>query len=129
MNDSFEFGDIELADAWDADPTIDPMQVAMRLYELRRAVELLAGRDAGEWEDLSRRDRDDGLAIGVIVVDYVVAHEPDNPARAAEKIHNARRHLDGGDIPEWADLTADERQIGIELMTLILLWLQTEGPR
>lgn len=119
-----DFGDIELADVWDIEPTIAPEQVAMRLHVLRRAVEQLAGHDLEPFEDLSVRDRDHALRLGSIIADWVVVHEPDNPARLAEFLHDIL-------VPDvaWNGLSGEERQIGIDLMRPILSWLDLEGPR
>jgi len=121
-----DFGDIELADAWDTDRTIDPLQLAMRLHRLRQEVDALAGGDTADWEDLDLEDRDASYIVALETVVYVYAREPDNPALLAEHVHEARINGVGR---SWDELTNDERQVGIDLMTLIVEWLEREGPR
>ena len=75
-----DFGDIETADAWDADATIAPEQVTYRLHELRAEVERLGGGDAPAWDDLDADSQTLALAIGTVVVEWIAEREPDNPA-------------------------------------------------
>lgn len=120
---TFEFGDIETADAWDAEPTIDPLQVARRLHLLRHLVDALAGVDTPTWHELSGVERGRLADRAVAVVDFVVVREPDNPALLARRIHEERS-------PQpWDDLSPDEQQIAIDLADLIVDWLEREGPR
>ena len=117
------FGDIELADVWDADPTIDPLQVARRLHSLRVQVDLLAGRQLAPWHDLSTVERDRLTEFAHVIVDRIHEREPDNPALLARRVHEERT------IQSWDDLSPDEQQIAIDLMDLIVDWLEREGDR
>ena len=121
------FGDIERADTFDADPTIAPEQVAYRLHALRVIVQFLAGRFLERWSQLGDDERDDALAVGAAVARYVHEREPDNPAVLAEMVHDFRVSREGGRT--WDDLAGDERQIAIDLLDLVLDWLEKEGPR
>jgi hypothetical protein len=124
---SAAFGDLEPDDVWDDDPTIAPEQVAYKLHRLRRAVEQLAGRDPGRFDDLSRRDRYDALELGQAVTDYAVANGTADAARAARAIHDLFRPQTGG--PLWVDLSDDEQAIGVALVAIIFTWLRRQGPR
>lgn len=124
-----DFGDIERADTWDAEPTIASEQVAMRLHKLRVQVDNLGGGDTPKWDDLTEPERTLAVAIGQVVVEWISTREPDNPALTAEQIHNVRVYLSRGVVPKWDDLSPDERQIGIDLVRLIIQWLEKEGPR
>lgn len=124
---STDFGDIELADAWDlAPPAAD--QVAYRLHELRRQVNQLTGRDTGDWRQLPHRDQDLMMSLAVVAVEWIILNEPDNPARLAQAVHDARRDLSAGAIPPWDELAGDQRQIAIDLMRLITTWIARQGP-
>lgn len=129
MSDTAFFGDIEESDVWDETPTIAPEQVAMRLHRLRIEVEHLLGEEAPSWEELDEDSQELALAIGVVMVGWIAEREPDNPALTAQQIHNVRVFLSGGVVRRWEELREDERQIAIDLMTLIIDWLEREGPR
>lgn len=118
-----DFGDIELADAWDLERRIAPEQLAMRLHRLRVEVDALAGHVTPDWEDVDPDDRDEATAVAVDVVAFVFMREPDNPALLAEHIHESSNGR------PWSALTDDERQIAIDLTILLLEWLEREGPR
>lgn len=126
----FDWGDIELLDVWDAEPRMAPEQVARRLYDLRQQVDLLVGRATPDYDDLDRAHRDEAVSIGSVLVYWIAHREPDNPALTAQRIHEYRR-LNGpvGRIPPWDDLPPDFQQLAIDLMTLIIEWLEREGPR
>ena len=117
------FADIEPDDAWDADATIDALQVAYRLHELRDALDVLIGRPARRWREISRRDQDYLLVVGQAVDDHVAVREPDNPAVLAAAVHN------DSNVTGWDDLPPDHQQIAIDLMDLVVDWLEAEGPR
>ena len=115
------FADIEPFDAWDDDPTIDPLQVARRLHDLRDALD---GRVVRRWRELSRRDQDYLMTVARAVVDWIDMREPDNPAVLARHVH------EDSNVGSWDDLAPDEQQIAIDLMDhLIVDWLEGEGPR
>jgi hypothetical protein len=122
----FDFGDIELADQWDDEPSIDPLQLAMRLHHLRQVVDFLAGHRTLDWDRLDLDDQDDEIDSADVMVEIIAAREPDNPALLAERVHEIRIH---DTDRAWDELTSDERQIAIDLMILILEWLEREGPR
>ena len=123
------FGDIEEADLWDDDPTIDPLQVAMRLHRLRRELDVIVGElQRPEWDDLAPEVRTGALDVASLTIYWIVQREPDNPALLARHIHEARIQV-GADTPEWDDLSPSEQQIAVDLTTLILRWLEREGPR
>jgi hypothetical protein len=125
-----DFGDYEPADSWDTTTTIAPEQVARRLHRLRRAVELLAGRDPGRWEDLGTDEHDDMLELGAELTRLLEVKPPLEADEIAEELHDQRRILAGADAdPEWQDLGDDERALGEALIELIVAWLQREGPR
>lgn len=122
------FGDYERADCYDADPTIAPEQVARFIHRLRVAVEALAGRElARRFSTLSRREQDDAVALGESIAEQVHLREPDNPAVLAERVVNRHATTTGG--RGWDDLTPAERQIAIDLLDLVVDWLDRQGPR
>jgi hypothetical protein len=123
------FGDIERADAWDEDPTVDPLQVARRLHRLRTEVDQLAGIIQPSWRDLPETERDAAETLGRAIRDWIANHEPDTPGLLARHVHDVRVLMSGGTVRDWDDLSPDERQIGIDLVDLIIDWLDTEGPR
>lgn len=129
MSDDVIFGDIERADVWDADPTIAPEQVARRLHTLRVEVDNLGGTTSPRWTDLDPESQELAEAIGEVVVDWIEVHEPDNPALTARRIHDVRVYLSRGVVPPWDSLAPDEQQIGIDLIRLVIEWLDKEGPR
>ena len=117
------FADIEPDDVWDADPFIDPLQVAIRLHELRDELDELVGRAGRRWSELVRRDQDYLLTVGQVIADEVADREPDNPAVLARIVHEQ------SSVGSWDDLPPDEQQIAIDLLDLIVDWLEQEGPR
>jgi hypothetical protein len=124
------FGDIEEPDVWADDPTIDPLQVAMRLHRLRRELDVFGGElSRPDWADLAPEVRGHAVDAAVLTVYWIVQREPDNPALLARHVHEARLEVGDTDTPEWDDLSPAEQQIAIDLMALILLWLEREGPR
>lgn len=124
-----DFGDIELADSWDISAVIAQEQVAYRLHDLIRQVDRLGGGNTPEWDDLSPEAQELGFAIVAVLVDWIINREPDNPAHTAEQVHNVRVWLSRGAIPSWGDLPNDQRQLSIDLMILVIAWLEREGPR
>jgi len=121
-----DFGDAELADQWDDEPGIDPLQLAMRLHHLRQVVDFLAGWRTLDWDELDLDDQDDEQDAAADMIVLIRNREPDNPALLAEHVHDERSN---DTDRTWDELTNDERQIAIDLMTLILEWLEREGPR
>jgi hypothetical protein len=124
---STDFGDWELDDALDQEPA-DPDQVAVRLHRLRVEVDALAGA-AGlpMWDDLSPDAQEFAVGIGKVIVDYLISHDPDDPEPVARHLHEARRYLATSPLPPWDDLAPDDRQIGIDLMAILLNWLRRQG--
>lgn len=121
-----DFGDYENDDAFDtAEP--DPEQVAIKLHRLRLAVDQLAGaHNLYRWDDLSEPEQELAIAIGRSLTVWLVNHDP-APVEAARSLHNVRRFIATSPLPEWDDLSDDERSIGIDLMTLIIRWLKRQG--
>lgn len=125
-----DFGDLEDADVWDAEPTIAPEQVTYRLHALRVEVDRLAGRDPDTWEHLTDDEQALALAIGDVTVAWIAARAGAlNPALLAEQLHTVRVWLARGLMPAWDELAPDERQVGIDVMDLVVTWLEREGPR
>jgi hypothetical protein len=131
VTDPFEstFGDLEVDDLWDADPTIAPEQLARRLHGLIAAIDEFGGASTPAWDDLDDETQSLGEAIAVQLVAWILEREPDNPALTAKRIHDVRVFLSGGVVRSWDDLTAEERQVAIDLVVLILAWLERQGPR
>lgn len=122
-----EFGDFDGDDALDIEPPA-PEQVSYKLHSLRVALDQLAGaQDLPQWDDLTPDTQAMALGIGAAIVDYIVAYEPENAEELARTLHNARRYVATSPLPPWDDLSADDRQVGIDLMGAILDWLERQG--
>ena len=120
------FGDFDLEDAWGTEPP-DPEQVAMRLHHLRELVDELTGAAGlARWDDLSEPERELAIALGGDLVDWLLTHRPEAEG-AARALHQERRHLATTPLPPWEDLSDDERRIGIDLMGIIIAWLERQG--
>lgn len=126
MSDAATFGDFDVDDALDHEPPA-PEQVAYRLHDLRLELDVLAGAAAlPTWDELTAPEQDLGLAIGTALVDWLVTHTPD-AADAARSLHNVRRYIASSRLATWEELDADDRQIGIDLMGVIIAWLRRQG--
>lgn len=126
--DPFVFGDAEPADAYDPTAPIDPDQVGHRLHDLREALDELIGRgELDEYHELPDEHRDWAHALGDIIVDRLLEHDPDDGADLAEYVHDVQRFLRSGALPAWDELAVDEQAIAVALMTLIVDWLRAEG--
>jgi hypothetical protein len=122
-----DFGDFDLDDAWGVEPP-DEEQVTYRLHELRLALDELAGsHDLPRWDDLTPDEQAMARGIGQMIVRYIIDREPEDATELARTLHNARRFVATTPLPPWDDLNADERQIGIDLMDVILSWLRRQG--
>lgn len=122
-----EFGDIEPDDVWCADGDPDPEQVAYRLHELRRYIDQLACQDPGAFDDLDPDEQTLAVAIGVVIVDWLVNTDPDHPELTARQLHNVRRYWSGNAMPTWDELPDDHRDLAVDLMRQIIDWLRAEG--
>jgi len=122
-----DFGDYEVDDAFDHEPPA-PEQVTYRLHELRSEIDALAGAaDLPTWDELTAPEQELALALGDTIVGYIISAEPDEPEALARTLHNARRYIASSRLPTWEALDADDRQIGIDLMGLIIGWLRRQG--
>jgi hypothetical protein len=120
------FGDFDVDDAWGIEPP-DPEQVAYRLHLLRVEVDAYTNAiGLPTWDELTPDEQEIGLGVGAVVVDYLARHDPD-PVDAARSLHNVRRYWASSRLPLWNDLSAEDRTVGIDLMTLILTWLRRQG--
>lgn len=122
------FGDWDDDDAYDRE-LADPEQVTYRLHELRVEVDALAGDlDLARWDDLDAPTRQLAAALGVTIVTYLAAQGPDvDPADVARHLHEARRFVATSRLAPWDQLDADDRAIGVALMTVIVGWLTRQG--
>jgi hypothetical protein len=121
------FGDFDVDDAFDHEPPA-PEQVTYRLHGLRREIDALAGAaDLPTWDELTEPEQQLALALGETIVGYIVSAEPDEPEALARTLHNARRYIASSRLPAWEALDADDRQIGIDLMALVIGWLRRQG--
>lgn len=114
---------------WDGAVVVAGEQVTYRLHELRVEIDRLAGRDPDAWDDLTADEQALALAIGDVTVAWIVDHTVDDPAQLAEHLHNVRAWLARGLLPAWSELSADERQVAVDVMALVVAWLLSEGPR
>jgi len=120
------FGDFDSDDAFATEPP-DDEQVAIRLHRLRVEVDALVG-PIGQptWDELTTAEQELAIAIGHDLVRWLLNHRPDAEG-AARSLHNVRRYLATTPLPAWDDLSDDERRIGIDLMQLIIDWLERQG--
>jgi hypothetical protein len=123
---STTFGDFEADDAVDHEPPA-PEQVAYRLHDLRREIDLATGRDPGSWDDLTEEEQNLALSIGETVVQWLLSHPNPTPEGLAESLHNVRRYLSHNVLPAWDDLDDDHRTLAVDLMRIILEWLRRQG--
>jgi len=122
-----DFGDFDIDDAWGIEPP-DEEQVTYRLHELRLALDDLVGsHDLARWDDLTPGEQAMARGIGQMIVRYIIDHEPEDATELARTLHNARRFVATTPLPAWDDLNADDRQIGIDIMQIILDWLRRQG--
>jgi hypothetical protein len=122
-----DFGDFDIDDAWGTEPP-DEEQVTYKLHELRLALDALAGaHDLPRWDDLDDGAQQMARGIAAVIVRYIVEREPETAADLARTLHNARRYVATSPLPPWDDLAPDDRQIGVDLMRLILEWLRRQG--
>ena len=117
------FGDIELADVWDADPTIDPCRspAASICYASRSICSPAARSPRGVTCPPSN-----GTGSPSSPTSSSTASTNANPTTrrcSPAAIHEERT------IQSWDDLSPDEQQIAIDLIDLIVDWLEREGPR
>jgi hypothetical protein len=58
--------------------------------------------------------------------DDALDHEPPDPVQVAIKLHRYTREFDP-DIPDWDDLSDEEKAIGIAVMLRLISWLRRQG--
>jgi hypothetical protein len=122
-----DFGDFDPDDAWGVEPP-DEEQVTYKVHELRLALDDLVGSfDLPRWEDLDPDAQAMARALGVAIVNYIITYEPETGEQLARTLHEARRYVATTPLPAWEDLSPDDRQVGIDLMQVILDWLQRQG--
>jgi hypothetical protein len=123
---SIAFGDTEAADAYASDGVADPHQVGNRLHEYRVELGALTGAVIDRYERLTLEARALVDALGAALVD--LWHASHTPAVIAAAFHEVRRFLAGPDVvPAWEDLPADQRELAVDLLELIVSWLAREG--
>jgi hypothetical protein len=121
------FGDWDPDDALDHEPPA-PEQVAYRLHALRMEVDALTGAaNLPTWDELTPAEQQLGESMAGSLVTWLAEHDPDDPEQAARSLHNVRRYIASSRLPAWEDLDEDDRQIGVDLMSLILGWLRRQG--
>ena len=119
-------------EAWDDTPDIDPLQVGIRLHELRIRIEELAGVPATEFFELSEDGQTLAAAFGQTLVAFFMDRPKSSAAEMAETIHNVRRFfaaLLGQRITAWDDLEEEQRDLSVSISQEIIDWLRREGPR
>ncbi len=123
------WGDIEPDDVYSSGALADPDQVAYRMHELVAYLNAAAGSASAliSWDELTPSEQQLGLAIGAVIVQWMIDVDPDEPEAAAQNLHNVRRFWASSALPAWPDVPPDERQVGIDLMDAIIDWLRREG--
>ena len=122
-----DFEDWEPDDSLDLEPP-DPEQVTYKLHQLRVALDELAGEhNLPQWDDLDPNSQWMARGIGQMIVQYILDREPETAEELARTLHNARRFVATTPLPEWDDLSPDERAVGVALMGAILDWLRRQG--
>ena len=124
---SIVFGDAEADDSYVEDNQPDPEQVARRLHELREAIDQLVGRNPAPYDELTEPEQQIAAAVALVIIEWIIGHEPDQAEQLAINLHNVRRHWSRGALPPWDQLNDDERELAVTLMRLIIEWLQREG--
>ena len=121
------FGDWDPADAWGIEPP-DEEQVTYKLHELRLALDQLGGdRGLPTWDQLDTGAQEMARGIGGVIVRYIIEREPEDATELARTLHDARRYVATSRLPTWDELEPDDRQIGVDLMQIILDWLRRQG--
>lgn len=121
------FGDFDVDDALDHEPPA-PEQVTYKLHSIRREIDALTGAaELPTFDELSAGEQQLALALGETVVEYIIEAEPDRPDDLARTLHNARRYIASSRLDPWESLPADDRQVGIDLMALLIGWLRRQG--
>lgn len=128
MSDDYgDFGDFDPEDAIDHEPA-DPEQVGRRLHLLIEYLEHEAGIEMPDYDHLSVMQKIRLLHTGDEIVQWLATHADDHEQLAID-VHNFRRAHDNDDemLPEWDDLTVDQKAVAIGLMAAIVTWLQRQG--
>ena len=120
-----DFGDIELDDIYADEGEPDPLQVAIRLHELRSAMLVLAGYEPlPPWHVYLKAHLEEQAAEHyTITVDGL----RDLPWKLAELIHEIRRSAVDPGLPAWEELPPDARELAVHLVKLVVAWLVREG--
>jgi hypothetical protein len=121
-----EFGDFDDDDAFGVEPA-DPEQVAIKLHQLRREIDVITGRDPGQWEELTDDERELAQAISTVVIQWIASHPNPDAEGLARELHNVRVYLSHGLIEPWDDLDPLQRELAVDLMAIILDWLRRQG--
>lgn len=122
----YRFGDDDPADVYAPGAPPAPEQVAYRLHELRAYLGALTGTELVPFDELTGPEQTLALAVGAVVVAWLVETDPDEPERAAEHLHNVRRYWSPA-LPSWAELPADHRAVAVDLLAAVIDWLAAEG--
>jgi hypothetical protein len=118
-------GDADPADAYADGGGLDPVALAAWLHELRRDLSALAAAAGAGldqlvhfWElpnvDVAFAD---ALAIALVNVDLVAG---------PMVMHDVLRSFDPT-LPDWVDLSDDERAVASGVVVELIDWLQAEG--
>jgi len=120
-----DFGDYDVADAWDNEPA-DGLQIGIRLHLIRQRLERLSGRDLPEYWDLGAGDQGDLRYIGERIADWTLTHSPIDRHELAEQIVDIAEGRRGSDTG-WEDLSLEEQHLAIAVADLIADWLIRQG--
>ena len=112
--------DIEEADRFDPTAEPEPLPVARRLHELTEWLDAYAGRPSQRWDERSEDEREDAVALAMVLIALLREDE----STAAERYPEAATGVGGR---RWAELAADEQEVAKALVLAVLTWLLAEG--
>lgn len=59
--------------------------------------------------------------------DDALDHEPADPVQVAIRLHRYRRLHENTSLPDWDDLSPEQRDVAVEIVVRLLAWLMRQG--
>lgn len=119
-----DFGDTEPADAIDPSEPPDPMQVGVRLHELRRSLAEFFGQPVPPpYHELGGLEQGALSYIGAVLIKILMARAPQAGRRFQHELHE----VDAPHHPEYEDMTPEARSTIDFLVEHVRSWLAGEG--
>lgn len=120
----FAYGDHSIDDAFCAEGTPAPEQVARKLHWLMDQFAQLVGNKLVPFDDQTSDQLSMAYAVSDELVDHLEGIGTD-PVALATQIHETRREF--LDLKPWEELPGPERTLGVVITIRVLLWMQKEG--